>query len=144
MQIIPRGFLGMSSESGKGIGAFLNDLSFVGLDRNALRSEIRALVRKLERHIGHVLSVQIYGQACIVQCSFLALQRPQLAAEALMHGESLELVEAIEAAMGRNRRSEEHTSELQSQSNLVCRLLLEKKKKQKPPNHPDTLRTTHD
>src|SRR5205085_11884923 len=30
---------------------------------------------------------------------------------------------------GRSRRSEEHTSELQSQSNLVCRLLLEKKKK---------------
>src|SRR2546427_5497614 len=30
-------------------------------------------------------------------------------------------------------RSEEHTSELQSQSNLVCRLLLEKKKKLKPP-----------
>src|SRR2546427_13180173 len=29
----------------------------------------------------------------------------------------------------RNERSEEHTSELQSQSNLVCRLLLEKKKK---------------
>src|SRR2546430_7991728 len=28
-------------------------------------------------------------------------------------------------------RSEEHTSELQSQSNLVCRLLLEKKKKPK-------------
>src|SRR5256886_11544031 len=29
---------------------------------------------------------------------------------------------------GGERRSEEHTSELQSQSNLVCRLLLEKKK----------------
>src|SRR2546427_7685155 len=29
----------------------------------------------------------------------------------------------------RRARSEEHTSELQSQSNLVCRLLLEKKKK---------------
>src|SRR2546430_13469067 len=28
----------------------------------------------------------------------------------------------------RTRRSEEHTSELQSQSNIVCRLLLEKKK----------------
>src|SRR5256886_16438033 len=28
-----------------------------------------------------------------------------------------------------DERSEEHTSELQSQSNLVCRLLLEKKKK---------------
>src|SRR5688572_31627322 len=41
------------------------------------------------------------------------------------------------AALGRRcssllgRRSEEHTSELQSQSNLVCRLLLEKKKKNK-------------
>src|SRR2546427_9531641 len=34
-------------------------------------------------------------------------------------------------------RSEEHTSELQSQSNLVCRLLLEKKKKKK-----DKKRTT--
>src|SRR2546430_6483792 len=35
-------------------------------------------------------------------------------------------------------RSEEHTSELQSQSNLVCRLLLEKKKKifTPPPLHP--------
>src|SRR2546430_12481146 len=30
---------------------------------------------------------------------------------------------------GDDCRSEEHTSELQSQSNLVCRLLLEKKKK---------------
>src|SRR2546430_7263255 len=30
---------------------------------------------------------------------------------------------------GATARSEEHTSELQSQSNLVCRLLLEKKKK---------------
>src|SRR5438270_3191541 len=31
---------------------------------------------------------------------------------------------------GAAARSEEHTSELQSQSNLVCRLLLEKKKKE--------------
>src|SRR2546427_7146825 len=42
--------------------------------------------------------------------------------------------EAVEAALKLARqywvesRSEEHTSELQSQSNLVCRLLLEKKK----------------
>src|SRR5256886_8873216 len=33
---------------------------------------------------------------------------------------------------GLSSRSEEHTSELQSQSNLVCRLLLEKKKKLDP------------
>src|SRR5579883_1183097 len=33
------------------------------------------------------------------------------------------------AGHGQDRRSEEHTSELQSRENLVCRLLLEKKKK---------------
>src|SRR2546430_7079229 len=38
-------------------------------------------------------------------------------------GHDLEDLDAAEL------RSEEHTSELQSQSNLVCRLLLEKKKK---------------
>src|SRR2546430_8229246 len=36
-------------------------------------------------------------------------------------------------------RSEEHTSELQSQSNLVCRLLLEKKKK----THTTQLSSSH-
>src|SRR5688572_33020074 len=37
----------------------------------------------------------------------------------------------IDPAIAMRARSEEHTSELQSQSNLVCRLLLEKKKKKK-------------
>src|SRR2546430_12582414 len=41
----------------------------------------------------------------------------------------------------RSSRSEEHTSELQSQSNIVCRLLLEKKKKRltgiTDVNHPE-------
>src|SRR2546430_6315297 len=36
----------------------------------------------------------------------------------------------------RSKRSEEHTSELQSQSNLVCRLLLEKKKRNANPRSP--------
>src|SRR2546427_9170052 len=41
-------------------------------------------------------------------------------------------------------RSEEHTSELQSQSNLVCRLLLEKKKKkQKHPLRTKTICEVH-
>src|SRR2546430_6675893 len=39
----------------------------------------------------------------------------------------------------RRPRSEEHTSELQSQSNLVCRLLLEKKKRNRR-LHPAALR----
>src|SRR5438132_3007564 len=37
----------------------------------------------------------------------------------------------LPAASSRGKRSEEHTSELQSHSDLVCRLLLEKKKKTK-------------
>src|SRR2546426_8627417 len=37
----------------------------------------------------------------------------------------------VELLAGREGRSEEHTSELQSPCNLVCRLLLEKKKKKK-------------
>src|SRR5690606_39451352 len=37
---------------------------------------------------------------------------------------------SVETARANQRRSEEHTSELQSRENLVCRLLLEKKKKQ--------------
>src|SRR5256886_13497411 len=41
---------------------------------------------------------------------------------------------ALDSAVG---RSEEHTSELQSQSNLVCRLLLEKKKKNRLPYTPN-------
>src|SRR2546427_6061878 len=39
------------------------------------------------------------------------------------------LLETSLPGVTRLERSEEHTSELQSQSNLVCRLLLEKKKK---------------
>src|SRR5690349_23012620 len=42
------------------------------------------------------------------------------------------------------RRSEEHTSELQSRRDLVCRLLLEKKKKKiKKTHRSQTKRTTH-
>src|SRR2546430_7464676 len=44
-------------------------------------------------------------------------------------GAERDLADTLEARRLLTRRSEEHTSELQSQSNLVCRLLLEKKKK---------------
>src|SRR2546430_10624644 len=43
-----------------------------------------------------------------------------------------------EGAKAIRKRSEEHTSELQSQSNLVCRLLLEKKKTQFYPSMSET------
>src|SRR5687768_18185625 len=46
--------------------------------------------------------------------------------DAARHGER---VDGREDALGEHVRSEEHTSELQSRLHLVCRLLLEKKKK---------------
>src|SRR2546430_10797145 len=50
---------------------------------------------------------------------------------AALHGQHrLNADEAKKLAEILGVRSEEHTSELQSQSNLVCRLLLEKKKKE--------------
>src|SRR2546430_11309134 len=47
----------------------------------------------------------------------------------------LALTEKIAAPRSVTARSEEHTSELQSQSNLVCRLLLEKKKLNQQQHH---------
>src|SRR5438270_9686391 len=48
----------------------------------------------------------------------------------------------LDGARFANARSEEHTSELQSQSNLVCRLLLEKKKNNKTRWNPPPPRVT--
>src|SRR2546430_13637464 len=44
-----------------------------------------------------------------------------------LHYESEAVAVQVRQLAQRDARSEEHTSELQSQSNLVCRLLLEKK-----------------
>src|SRR2546430_16346516 len=60
-----------------------------------------------------------------------AARPPNLNAESI-EGPSLEIFQVSNTNKGQSIkqfRSEEHTSELQSQSNLVCRLLLEKKKK---------------
>src|SRR2546427_7491828 len=53
-------------------------------------------------------------------------------------------VDALLAAGLHLPRSEEHTSELQSQSNLVCRLLLEKKKKNRIERKTSELEHNHD
>src|SRR6516162_1642113 len=50
-------------------------------------------------------------------------------------------VSAAGHATARAARSEEHTSELQSPCNLVCRLLLEKKKKKRDRKRPDNHKT---
>src|SRR2546429_2054789 len=52
-------------------------------------------------------------------------------AEDVLQETFLEVVRSIKQYRGEGHRSEEHTSELQSRLHLVCRLLLEKKKKTK-------------
>src|SRR2546427_3700778 len=57
-------------------------------------------------------------------------QPTHLSAGTDLDREDMDGVDILGVPQGQDaRRSEEHTSELQSQSNLVCRLLLEKKKK---------------
>src|SRR2546430_6905919 len=64
-----------------------------------------------------------WGALCIN-----AVAVPVFAAGGIVHW-PIALTMAVGGVLGGYARSEEHTSELQSQSNLVCRLLLEKKKK---------------
>src|SRR2546427_2663334 len=66
---------------------------------------------------GRRTRAEIVAQDFEVGLALLKVKRQGLPAAALGDGDALK------------PRSEEHTSELQSQSNLVCRLLLEKKKK---------------
>src|SRR5207302_11491372 len=64
---------------------------------------------------------------------FVALERPQRVQSARARGDRLHCQagrKCVAKAM-KSIRSEEHTSELQSRENLVCRLLLEKKKESK-------------
>src|SRR5437867_9431924 len=71
-------------------------------------------------------------------CASLASAAPIFSWSALVFGSMASLITGSGKSIG---RSEEHTSELQSPYDLVCRLLLEKKKKlaevNQPHNHRD-------
>src|SRR2546430_4941887 len=74
----------------------------------------------------HILKQELSPEECfkaVEECGTPMVSIP--GGEPLMHSQIEKIVEGLVA---RKKRSEEHTSELQSQSNLVCRLLLEKKK----------------
>src|SRR2546427_9319063 len=74
--------------------------------------------------VGHVLTITLAmaGLVCLFTGCATTWVHPTASAEQQRRDE-------YECGRERVARSEEHTSELQSQSNLVCRLLLEKKKK---------------
>src|SRR5690606_40231436 len=69
------------------------------------------LFRSIFSHAANRAPAETVGQACVLRPGFIAQSPPR------RHRERT------------GERSEEHTSELQSRENLVCRLLLEKKKK---------------
>src|SRR2546430_9965534 len=81
-----------------------------------------ALAARSDRIVqtGRTFSYTVYRAATPLQITQNDVRAIQLAKAALHAGVRLLM----------DHRSEEHTSELQSQSNLVCRLLLEKKNKQ--------------
>src|SRR5690606_41495706 len=79
-----------------------------------------------------VLQQEGHGPADRAKAVVVVVLQPQQALEVMIVIGQQEPVDGIEQAVGggldRHRRSEEHTSELQSRENLVCRLLLEKTK----------------
>src|SRR2546430_9890149 len=74
-------------------------------------------IAEAERAYREVLATHPDLKACWAECFELLRSQGRI-------DDALRLAEGARAQF----RSEEHTSELQSQSNLVCRLLLEKKK----------------
>src|SRR5438270_6708624 len=84
------------------------------------------LFRSCQQHARRIVSgeaIDQVGEQCLGAADLLGLD-----VRLGQHVNDFPAVVAIADEI-QARRSEEHTSELQSQSNLVCRLLLEKKKK---------------
>src|SRR2546430_12140298 len=86
--------------------------------------------------------MRTYGRPGLASFFFLMIRRPPRSTlfpyttlfrspskTSVSRGSRARFWSRVTAAPRDQNRSEEHTSELQSQSNLVCRLLLEKKKK---------------
>src|SRR2546426_7199438 len=68
------------------------------------------------------------GTAQAAPCSVVPLTPPYPTIQSAVNDVTCDPINVAPGAYAENR-SEEHTSELQSPCNLVCRLLLEKKKK---------------
>src|SRR5438034_4258691 len=93
---------------------------------------------------GIVLRLFFPGRPVVFPFFFLMIRRPPRStlfpyttlfrSEITHRGHLVQLHADVDERLG-DLRSEEHTSELQSHSDLVCRLLLEKKKKNTRPGH---------
>src|SRR6266446_2434764 len=106
-----------------------------GSERDADRALER--YRKIDREFYSTLSANEAMLLCSLSFFFLMIRRPPrstlfpyttLFRSGALSGPRVPAGHRGTAACPRRARSEEHTSELQSPCNLVCRLLLEKKK----------------
>src|SRR4029077_10261652 len=110
----------------------ISDLVY-GLDEARLRYRHGPAFPTLGGLIGHLLESGTRIESLLRRAPLDGMANADIrAAIEPAHDQDLDrpLQEAIEdfARVRRRTRSEEHTSELQSHLNLVCRLLLEKKK----------------
>src|SRR2546430_10488851 len=90
---------------------------------NALASLIRSDVAAASTGLRSIAPDATAVEAAVMP--YLRKSRRDRLMATLLHGDRIGGSDRTGSAA--RRRSEEHTSELQSQSNLVCRLLLEKK-----------------
>src|SRR2546422_5796378 len=87
------------------------------------RGELEAPLQRFEPRVGHAHAAQ--GGVAFTVFAFAMPVRPATDPESQPLGDA----NTVKATPPWAARSEEHTSELQSRLHLVCRLLLEKKKK---------------
>src|SRR2546430_7180167 len=80
-------------------------------------STVETILRMVERKYGKARRIWIFDRGIVSEENLAAIRK--------RGGQYL-----VGTPRRQMKRSEEHTSELQSQSNLVCRLLLEKKKQE--------------
>src|SRR5688572_32728569 len=109
--------------------------SFFSLFKLALSSEHQDYTQGSIRRAVFLLAVPMILEMCmesvfaVVDIFFVGRLGKNEAVSTVVLTESvLTIVYSMAIGLSMAARSEEHTSELQSQSNLVCRLLLEKKK----------------
>ena len=109
-----------------GIGIFLIFLIFRGIISNVVIKRLENLAKKTTNKLDDA-----FVQAMIGPARFLPIVLGFFIASYYMSfsEDGRAVVDTINRTL--ITRSEEHTSELQSRTNLVCRLLLEKKKKKK-------------
>src|SRR5256886_10603134 len=109
--------------------------------RRPPRSTLFPYTTLFRSHVARALEARVRGDArrmgvlvtrhLALAVTLALLVRPPLAAQLPAADQAFQRGDYAAARASYERvlaRSEEHTSELQSQSNLVCRLLLEKKK----------------